>query len=552
MKKLVFSFLLFGLAGLGGFSLWAGLTAQREYREAVHRFGEHPDVRVLEFTFERGWMHSSAETQFELHGEPGDAFKLALEALGTEDTRARVGFRMSYDIEHGPLPLWDWIATGLRGAPVMAEVSSVIEFDHESRAEFASVVGRVPSVSAHTVMRSSGSGETRFSAPSQVLETVTESGTRTVEWRGMQGSLFFAPGWQSFIGTVRSPGFAAAGPGLLVSAAGLEWTLDVREGEGLPLGESAWRIRSLRIEPIVDEDSASEEAAAQVADAADAVDTPDADEANAGDTPDADEAEAGDADPGAGLDEDFAVTLRGLGLGQASQVESGLYSGELWLAVETIEIGTAVYGPGELRLALTDVDADALRTLRRTTRRLEAQAASGEVSAETASAAVAGEMMEQLPALLTRSPRIELQSLALGLPSGELRGSGAVWFDGGGTAPAHFLEVLVGLGGELDVEAPALSVDTFFASLPDAAETEGPETGLADLRKRGVVIRDGAVYRARARWRNGQLTINGLPLEAVFPDDPEAEPDGEPEDDALSDEPAPLMAQILGLLAVTP
>ncbi|MGI9432549.1 MAG: DUF945 family protein, partial [Myxococcota bacterium] len=535
MKKLVVSLLLFGLAGLGGFSLWAGMTAQREYRDAIHAFGEQPDVRVLESSFERGWIRSHAESQIELHGQPGEAFKFALEALGAEDTRARIGFRMTHDIEHGPRPLWDWLATGFRGAAVLAEVSSVFEFDHESRAEFATVVGKIPSIAANTVVRSGGAAETQFTAPSQILETVTDAGTRTVVWKGMRGSLLVAPGGGSFVGNLRAPGFEAEGPSNLVSATGLEWHLDVGEGDGLPVGESVWRLGSLRIESSADVEDIGEPSEELAA-------------AEPGDESVAEPLEPDRPKVAADPDEAFAVLLQGLTVGQSSRVGAGRYAGDFWAEVQRIELGPAVYGPGELRFALTDVDADALRKLRRTSQRIEAQAASGEISAETASAAVAGEMMELVPELLAQSPRLALESLALGLPAGNLRGSGAVWFAGEGSAPAHLFDVLAGLGGELDIEAPALSVDTFLASLAPQVEAADSEGGLGDLRKRGLIILDGAVYRTRARWRNGQATINGLPYETVFPADPENGDVSEPDaDEAPAAEPS--MAPLFDLLA---
>jgi len=549
MKKLVLSLLLFGLAGLGGFSQWAGMTAQSEYRDAIHSIGEQPDVRVLESSFKRGWIHSYAEAQIEVHGQPGEAFKVALEAFGAEDTRPRIGFRMTHDIEHGPRPLWNWLVTGCRGAAVLAEVSSIIQFDHESRAEFAAVVGRIPSIKASTVVRSRGAGETQFTAPSQILETATDAGTRTVDWKGMRGSLLIAPGGRSFVGTVRVPGFDAEGPSMLVSATGMEWHLDVGEGDGLPLGESTWRLDSLRIESFAE--GPSDDVAALPGEAG----SEESAGAEAGDANKADESVVGTPRPvqpevdGAPT-EAFVVLFQGLAAGLSSRVGAGRYTGDFWAEVQRIELGSALYGPGELRFALTDLDAEALRKLRRTSQRIEAQAASGEISAETASAAVAGEMMELVPELLSQSPRLALESLALGLPSGNLRGSGAVWFAGEGSAPAHLFEVLAGLGGELDIEAPALSVDTFLASLEPQVEDADSHAGLGDLRKRGLVIRDGAVYRTRASWRNGQVTINGLPYESVFPADPESE--GAPAPDAKdTPESAPSMAQLFDLMAST-
>lgn len=549
MKKLVFSILLFGLAGLGGLSLWAGMTAQRQYREAIGAFADQPDVRILESSFERGWIRSHAETEFELHGRAGDAFELALEALGTDDVRPRIGFHLSHRIEHGPWPLWEWLATGAHGPAALAEVSSVIELDHESRAEFGAVIGRLPSVDAHTVIRSDGSGETRFSAPGQLLEAGTDPGPRTVVWRGLQGSLLFAPGGRSVVGTVRSPGFDGEGPNFLVSASGIEWHLDVREGEGLPLGENTWHMASLRIESAVEVENADESGSLGKTTEAPA----NSERAAADDTlaepasgsPEI--AEVSEPNP----DDDFAVLLRGLVVGQSSRAGAGRYSGAIWLEVERIELGAAVYGPGELRLALTDVDATALRKLRRTTRRIEAQAANGKVSADTASAAIAGEMMQLLPELLARSPRLELESLALGLPSGNLRGSGTVWFDGKETAPVDLFDVLAGLGGELDVEAPALSVDTFAASLPAQVENADSDAGLGDLRKRGLLIRDGGVYRMRVRYRGGQLTINGLPFATVFPGELEADSTLDSEADELPEEPGPTMAQLLERVATS-
>jgi uncharacterized protein YdgA (DUF945 family) len=548
MKKLVFSFLLFGLAGLGGFALWAGMSAQGHYRDWVHSLGERGDLRVLETSFERGWMSSHAETKLELHGRSGDAFKVVLELLGAEDIRARIGFRMSHQIEHGPLPLWQWAATGFRGAPVVAEVASVIELDHESQAELVAVMGRMPSIAAHTVVRSSGAGETRFSAPSQELESVTDAGPRAVAWKGMRGSLSFAPGWGSFAGTVRSPGFDAEGPALLLSATGMEWHLDVAASAGLPLGRSSWRVGSLRIEPVGD--------GTEVAEVPEAGPEPDPEEpAVAEQGPDSPVADAGAAteepEPAQAADP-FALVFSGLAIGQSSQVGAGRFAGEAWIEVQRVDVGTASYGPGEVRIALSDVDADALLKLRRTTSRLEAQAEGGQVSGEAASAAVAGEMLELMPELLALSPRLELSSLALGLPSGNLRGSGALWFDSvDGSPPTNVLDVMAGLGGKLDVEAPALAVDTFFASLPGVTEEADSGAELGDLRKRGLVIRDGGVYRTRARWHNGQITINGLPFETVFPDEREEGGDPAPEADAPPEASPPSMAQLFSMLSQT-
>ena len=171
MKKLVLILLLVGIAGLGAVSLWGSLRAKQEYRHLILAIAESPDTRVLETSYERGWLQSKSRASVEIRGPLGESFQQWLVGLGREEVRGRVGVRMRQTIEHGYMPMLEWLTGGLKGTPIVGRVETHFELDKETQSEIAAVLGRLPPVSISTVIRASGVGESSVIVPAQRLES---------------------------------------------------------------------------------------------------------------------------------------------------------------------------------------------------------------------------------------------------------------------------------------------------------------------------------------------------------------------------------------------
>ena len=171
MKKLVLILLLAGIAGFGAMTVWGSLRAKQEYRSLILAIAESPDARILETSYERGWLLSKSRANVEIRGPLGAAFQRWLVGLGREEVRGRVGVRMQQTIEHGYAPFTDWLTGGLEGTPIIGRIETHFELDEETQSEISAVLGRLPSVSIFTVIRVSGVGESSVIVPAQRLES---------------------------------------------------------------------------------------------------------------------------------------------------------------------------------------------------------------------------------------------------------------------------------------------------------------------------------------------------------------------------------------------
>jgi len=223
--------------------------------------------------------------------------------------------------------------------------------------------------------------------------------------------------------------------------------------------------------------------------------------------------------------------LLGLRLVEESEFDEqrGLRSLTTTVTFDRLVSGADVYGPGRLVLAIRNVDVVAAGEFRDALAALDARAAS---DADALGARLA--LIEQfLPRLLGSSPEMVLEKFSVQSPHGELVGGGRVGIDG--RDPAMLGSVLMALMQtraviEFSIPAPLMQtmVERYvIASVRD----EMPEVSDEDLQQmaammrdtlleqfvaRGLLIRDGAVYRVDARFTDGMPSLNGQPIDPAM------------------------------------
>jgi uncharacterized protein YdgA (DUF945 family) len=453
MKKLVLFLLLVGIVGFGGVSLWGSLHAKQVYRNLILAIAESPDTRVLETTYERGWLQSKARASVEVRGALGESFQQWLVALGREEVRGRVGVRMRQTIDHGYTPLLEWLTSGMEGTPIVGRVETHLELDKETQSEIAAVFGRLPSVLISTVIRFSGVAESSVIVPAQRLESklaADEGGGWDAQWKGLRGNLVYTTDFDHLAASFQSEGIEGRKADFLFDLRDLKWSADLtRDQSGLPVGDLRAGFRSFRL------------------------------------TPDREDAQ------GLRLD-DWALS-------QTNRVEAGSFGSALEIRVQEIQAGDQVFGPGRLVAQLRNLDARSLAGLQaRSTGGLGPRG-----SGEMAQAAAGAEGTGLLSDLLSRSPELEIQTLHLATPSGDLEAKLRIGLDG--SRPEFFRELftlLPVLDAHAEFECPVEILDELY---------RGREEELLELRTEGWILLDGERYRSRLDFERGELLVNGLP-----------------------------------------
>jgi uncharacterized protein YdgA (DUF945 family) len=452
--------LLVALAsGAAFYVLEASLRAEREYAAFVHQLASGQESRVLESSFERGWLRSRASTSLEVAGGAGLVFRSAVEALGAQDVRSRVGVTLVNEIEHGLLPLVEWARGGFHGAPILARVRSTLEVDQESQLALSESVGKLPPIEAETLLRT-GEAETRFSMRPENLKARTEGFEREGRWAGLEGEIDATHGFRRISGRVSSPGLDTTGPERRIALRDLVWEFDLPAGE-LPVGRMTLAVAALEVEST-----------------------------NAGAVP---------------------MAIERLRVEGDSRLSAGSFGAELAVTAAAVSLGEQRWGPGSMQIALRDVDGQALRRLRHAGLRLASHAA----SEEGAQLAKAVDTLEALPSLIAAGPHVAVEQLELTTPHGPVTATARF-----ALAPATGDEDTQPVGsllrGALDVRMPAAVLDAVAdarargelaaegVSASDAglaaSARERRQAWIASLRRAGRLADEGALRSVQTLW----------------------------------------------------
>jgi len=191
---------------------------------------------------------------------------------------------------------------------------------------------------------------------------------------------------------------------------------------------------------------------------------------------------------------------------------------DLWGFTVGYQLGTAAmegqkFRDAELRIAVERLDAEAVRTMVKRLEDLQALAAQG-VDIEQA----AGEaMMEELPAVIARGPRIAIESLKATTVEGRTDMTLSATLPGdviqGEPNPMMWMAMLSALVVEGSLEMP-------LALLEKQASMVGQGTSvqkqLAPLVSQGWVEIEDGVVRSTLDYRQGSLKLNGAPANQLL------------------------------------
>jgi uncharacterized protein YdgA (DUF945 family) len=465
MKKFILVLLLVVIAGVAGVSLWGSLHAKQAYRSLILSISESPDMQVIETSYQQGWLQSKAQIDVEIRGRVGALFQQWMAGLGRDEVRGRVGFRMHQTIEHGYLPLMAWLTGELEGTPTVGRVETRLELDKETQSEIASVIGRLPPASISTVIRASGIAESALSIPAQSLEPQVAGDQEALwaaRWEGLHGTAVYTTDFDHFAASFHSAGLEGGSAGYNFALRNLQWTADmVRDESGLMVGDVNALVGSFRVAP-------REEGAK-------------------------------------------GFEAEGWEVIQSNAVQAGSFGTALEVNVRAIRFGEHGFGPGAVDLRLRNLDAHSLA-------RLQGRSVGGfpSPSSQEVTPATADEgEMSLLSGLASRSPQLEIRTLRLATPSGDVEAKLRIDLDGSqpGLLENLFTLLLV-VQVEAEFECPAEIVDSLY---------QEREEELLALRREGWILLDGERYRSHLKLDGGELLVNGIPKAlGGLPGQPEA------------------------------
>ncbi|MDY6992961.1 MAG: DUF945 family protein [Pseudomonadota bacterium] len=191
-------------------------------------------------------------------------------------------------------------------------------------------------------------------------------------------------------------------------------------------------------------------------------------------------------------------------------------------------------------LDLRHIDAEALKALQHTARKLQKQHQQGMISKEMLNFAMLGKLMEVMPQLLARSPQLALSRVHLKTPQGSLQGKATLRMNG---QKATSFEAFTGLLNALEGQAN-FSIDKTLLTIMISSQiqqrlkTEQPELSAAErqaqaeqlteeriqsyLQKKWLVTGPEDRYKIVAQLSEGQLSVNGVKVPLPFLEPPQA------------------------------
>jgi hypothetical protein len=206
MKRTALVACLIVVTAGSGFSWFLGSRVRLAHERFVAAMIGTGDIRIRAERFDAGWFSSVAEIEAELGGVFGESLQSWLAAAGQKHARARVGFHVRQEIDHGPRAWWHWL-TAVDGPPIFAEVVTELALDQEARADWAT--GQRP-LTALTRLRTFGPSDTAVSIPEQQVRVRPDEDSggpgAAAEWRGLYAYLIHPLGSGRLEGTVTGQG----------------------------------------------------------------------------------------------------------------------------------------------------------------------------------------------------------------------------------------------------------------------------------------------------------------------------------------------------------
>ena len=481
MKKLItgiISLLLLVSVIWAAATYWFGVKTELQYRILLQQAPQAlQEVQYLKFvneSYDRGFFASQARTVLEIEHPQAAA------------ERAPMRLILAHDITHGPFPISRSPEGAWQFKPVMAIIETKIIFDPDAQKELAKLFDQIPEILSmrdYTVIYPDGRGEEHFVIPA-FQRTYGDENKVTVDWKGLFLQVDFTGDLKGFTGSMKIPGLEVAGRDLDLKMREMKYAFSVREGaRGLWLGEASFDLGEINF------------------------------------------ANKEDSGPRAGL-------IRGVGVTVSGDESGDNVSYSLAARTDQVKVDESLYGPGIFKMEIRKIDAESLAKLQQAIRE-EQKLASGQ-SPEEVQRLVLLKYLEILPALLEKSPELEISRVEVKTPDGDFTGTAKIAVDGTKWDSSQDLSKLattstakaeLKAGERLVNRVASIMMKSQILAEIGNREGEAPSDEEVDtvasaaavkqldaLSAQNILVKEDGNYSVNVSYNVGQIVLNGRPL----------------------------------------
>ena len=475
MKKIISTLLAIVLLGAAAYSMGAwymGQQIEQSIGNPFRQFESLPYIKIVKRDFKRGVFRSEETVTFELFGE-----LTRYAALLQKNAVARPGaaeavepikplqFTLVSHIKHGPFQTGNGLA--------VAVVDSELEVDERLGPALARALGGKKLLTAHTVYSENGTGESIITSPVFVAASHSDGAGVPSQFSsgGMNATVRFAKDFASYSIQGEAPKFEfTARTGVHIELAGLRFAADGKR--------------------IFEDDPLLYAGGHKFALAHASIDGP---------------ALAGKS-----------LTLNQVAYEGSMPLDGDFLDFAVKIGIQDVLAGESNYGPARLDYSARHLHGRTFAQMYRAILNVYADPAA--LSAGAGGEAV-NRFMSPAKKLLEYNPQLILERLSFMTAQGEVVVSAQAKIDG--VKPEDFDEpsqLLAKLEANADVLVPEELLKSLIGVPAGAGDNEPlqmrkRQDQIDELEEKGYIERDGAMFKSRLEFRNGQLTINGKPFD---------------------------------------
>lgn len=437
-----------------------------------------PYIKVIDRQYDRGVFASSEVVTFEVLGDMFRSLEKAHKEAAADDPEAAkatpaplqpLRFTVRTQIKHGPAPGMSAIAA--------ATADSELVLDGPVQQELAKLIGDKKPLTAHTVYRFDGGGNSVVASPA-IAASFPGEAPNTVSrfsWEGFTANVDFTRNLQSYTMTGESPKLEVLdAKGVAMVMSGLKFSGEQKRiFDDEPLLYSGSQRFTLAQMSITDKN--------------------------------------GKAGP---------VLFKQVAYEVALPVNGEFIDMVAKMGAESVQIGEQNYGPAHYDFSLKHLHA---RTTAKLYRAMMKMYSDPVALADPAKAFAP--LAEPGLELLRHNPEFRIDRLSFKTAQGEAAGSASAKLkDVKPEDLANPMMLLAKLEASADIALPESLLASTSGGAMHAGEDEEPdpettamhkqmlEQQLAGFAEQGYITRDGGLVRSKIEFRDGQLTVNGKPF----------------------------------------
>jgi len=462
-----------------------GLRTEQTLTALVQLAEELWDIPIYTTAYHRGWWNATAETWLVLPPGTLETWRHTLPFLPPMTPASDHGLTLTHHILHGPLPFGARPSGVPSLRPVQTMLSSGLFPGAPGQARLGTPDAPLPLLQVHTTIGLFGGGQGHFAMPAFVQPPGPPEEATTV-WEGLQGEVTVDAHGRHITGTVQAPGLALMWEDSRLALQHASAQVEVLTPRRQPARSTLTiRLGSLAL---------THRSAASAS---------------------------------------WAMTTASLQT--TATTAHGLLQAHVTSQAHALRLGDGSYGPGTARLDIERLHLVALRDMLRGLH--EASQDEPDMAAFWLRLVLSGDLAALLAGVVATSPALTLHELSLHTVDGDIRVKMQIHVDGSRLFPPGYLsQVLQTVEAEAAAEAPAAWVramviaqvrrliraqSRFAALLPDSALNALAATmsdrQLHNLVEQGYLVLDGTTYKSQARYTQGQLLVQGKPVDLPIP-----------------------------------